>query len=178
VYLPGVSDETGPYVLRICLVRNPLEFNLLAGNGIMGITMKHLFTFLAAISLLICLFFVVLTATTFNSSKTVPLGERGERTYEFRADSLEFTYQGKLTTFDDRIGFSTEMTKKWGVEYDVQHRVKTDTLSDATGFVLVVPALYPIALFAILPIVWIVGVIGRKKARPVESSTDEPSDKI
>jgi hypothetical protein len=138
--------------------------------------MKHIFTFLAAVSLLICLFFVVITIMTFNGSKTISLGEHGDRTYSITADSLEFAYQGKLTTFDNRIGFTTEQSQKLGIEYDRQHRAKTDKLSEATGFVLVVPALYPIALFAILPIVWVVGAMSRKKRSSGAEATDEVSN--
>jgi hypothetical protein len=140
----------------------------------MAFTMKHLFTLLAAISLLICLFFVVMTATTFSSSKTIKLGERGDRTYSFTADSLEFTYQGKLTTFDNNVGFTTEKKDIMGMEYDKQHRKATNTLSDATGFVLVVPALYPVAVFAILPLAWVLGAMRKKKPMVAEASAGGP----
>jgi hypothetical protein len=127
--------------------------------------MKHLFTLIALISLLICLFCIGLTAMTMGSVKTIDLGQRGERTYSFSAQDMDFIYQGKLTTFDDRIGFKTEKhpVSSTGIEYDKQIRTATKTLPDATGFMLTVPAWYPIALFAILPIAWVVGAMRKKK---------------
>ena len=125
--------------------------------------MKHLFTLIAAISLLICLYLVFMTATTLSSEKVISLGQHGDRTYEFKADSLEFVYQGKLTTFDNNLGFKTEPKSFAGIEYDKQSRAATKTLPAATGFVMVIPALYPIALFAILPIVWLIGALRKKK---------------
>ena len=132
--------------------------------------MKHLFTLIALISLLICLFFVVMTATTMSSEKVIPLGQHGDRTYEFKADSLEFVYQGKLTTFDNVQGFKTEPSSFAGIEYDKQVRTATKDLPAATGFVTVIPALYPIALFAILPIVWLVGRLRKKKPNTAEGA--------
>jgi len=145
----------------------------------MALTMKHLFTLLAAISLLICAFFVVMTAMSFSSPKKMELGQHGERTYSLIADSLEFTYQGKLTTFDDKDGFSTDKKEIMGMNYDVQHRkainTPTKTMTEATGFILVVPALYPIAVFAILPLVWVVGAFRKKKPLPeVETAGGPP----
>ena len=136
--------------------------------------MKHIFTLIAGISLLICLFFVALTAMTFGSEKTFDLGQHGERTYSFKAQELEFVYQGKLTTFDNNIGFKTEQhpVSSTGIEYDKQIRTATKTLPAATGFVLSVPAWYPIALFAILPLVWVVGTL-RKKKPVAEAETEE-----
>jgi hypothetical protein len=128
--------------------------------------MKHIFTFIAAISLLICLFLVAMTAMTLNSEKTISLGERGDRTYSLKADSLEYVYQGKLTTFDNVQGFKTEPGSFAGIEYDKQVRAQTRTLPAATGFVLVIPALYPIALFAILPLVWVIGKFHKKSNKP------------
>lgn len=129
--------------------------------------MKHLFGLVALVSLLICLVFVVLAAMTLSSEKTIALGQSGERTYSFRADSLEFTYQGKLTTFDNVEGFTTTKSDFLGCEYDVQHRKAKGDMKEATGFILVVPAWYPIALFAILPIAWVVGRMrGKNRTAP------------
>ena len=128
-------------------------------------TMKHLFTLIAAVSLLICLFFVYLTATTMGNEKTFNLGQKGERTYTFSAQEMDFIYQGKLTTFAEGVGFSTEKHPlgPTGIEYDKQIRPEAKNLPAATGFMLTVPAWYPIALFAILPIVWLVGAMRKKK---------------
>jgi len=141
--------------------------------------MKHLFTLIAAVSLIICLFLIALTAMTMGSEKTFDLGQHGERTYSFKAQELEFVYQGKLTTFDNVIGFKTE-AHPWGptgIEYDRQIRAATKTLPAATGSVFSVPAWYPIAIFAILPLVWVVGAARRKKLVVTAASEDAPPAK-
>ena len=146
--------------------------------------MKHIFTLIAAISLIICLFLIGLTAMTMGNVKTFDLGQKGERTYSFSAQDMDFIYQGKLTTFDMVIGFQTEkhpielpVVGSTGIEYDKQIRKATKELSESTGFILTVPAWYPIALFAILPLVWVVGALRKKKKPVVESSDDAPAEK-
>ena len=135
--------------------------------------MKHLFTLIAAISLLICLYLVFMTATTLSSEKVISLGQHGDRTYQFKADSLEFEYSGRLTTFDNNVGFTTEPHSFAGIEYDKQIRAATKTRPAATGFVLVLPALIPIALFTLLPLVWLVGALRKKKPAIEPASTEQ-----
>lgn len=124
--------------------------------------MRHFFTAITAISLLLCLGFLVLMLMTWNSSRTFSLGESATNTR-----TLKFGEGGDLTYDSIQKGLGrVEMTQTQhdlaGISYIRSMR------GDIPGHNVVIPLFYPVVLFAILPLLWVLDLVkgrNRRKAR-------------
>jgi len=126
--------------------------------------MRTIFTLLAALSGLICLAFLAMALISGSKAQTFELGQDAEHTYTLKFDGFDIAYSGRVTDFGPR-GFNTKTETVAGITIDHQTR-EADPRRNfvaATGRTITVPALYPIALFALLPLLWIASRLGRKK---------------
>jgi hypothetical protein len=141
--------------------------------------MKHIFTFLAALSLLICLFFVVVTVATFNSSWEVPLGHTegpDGRTKSFDAKYGELVYNDELNDFG-RQGLTKTTDTHFG--YEIRKQTKPADprhgTAESTSYQYSFSPAIPIIVFAILPLGWLVAKFGgKRKPRPESGDSDPP----
>jgi hypothetical protein len=138
--------------------------------------MRTIFKIIAALSALISLAFLGLALVTGGKAKTLDLGKDAEHTYALKFDGFDIVYDGRVTNFGPR-GFSTKSDTTAGITIDHQTREADPrrNLTEAVGKKITIPALYPIALFAILPLLWIISKVGGKKkkspAADAESTT-------
>lgn len=126
--------------------------------------MRTVFTIIAALSGIICLAFIGMTAVTLGTPKMIGLGEDAEHTFNLRFDGLAIDYEGRLKTFGPN-GFQTKTSSTFGITTDHQIRAvdAKHNLTAGEGKLIEIPSLYPIALFGILPALWIVSRLGSKK---------------
>jgi hypothetical protein len=136
--------------------------------------MRTIFTIITAISALICFAFIGVALVTLAGPKVIGLGHNDQNTYQLKFDGLEMDYDGRVTTIGGG-GAKSNTTTTLGVDVIHQHRdVDADAhLPAGDGLVVSIPSFYPIALFAILPIIWVVATIGgkKKKSAPTGSET-------
>ena len=142
--------------------------------------MKHIFTALAALSLLVCLLFIVATVATFNSKWSFPLGHSGERTRSVDAAYGELRYNDELDDFGHVTGTKTN-EEHWGYEVHKETRpakARRGT-SEGVSYQYVISPAFPIVLFAILPLAWVVARLGGRKRRTGKASDagDQPTAK-
>ena len=105
--------------------------------------------------------------------RVIRLGEDAEHTFDVKFDGLAIDYEGRLKTFGPR-GFETQTTKTIGITTDHQIRAADprNNLTAGEGKLIEIPSLYPIAVFGILPLLWVVSSLGgRKKAKATEDAT-------
>ena len=142
--------------------------------------MKHIFTALAALSLLVCLLFIVATVATFNSTWNYSLGHSGERTRSVAVTYGELRYNDELDDFGHVTGTKSN-EEHWGYEVHKETRPANARrgTSEAVSYQYVISPAFPIVLFAILPLAWLVARLGGGKRRRGEASnkSDEPTAK-
>ena len=142
--------------------------------------MKLIFTAVAALSLLICLFFVVATAATFNSTWECPLGHAGQRTRSVAAGYGELRYNDQLPDFGRVVGTkSTEEHLVYEVHKETRPANPRTGEAEAVSYQYVISPAYPIVLFAILPLIWVVARRGgrRRKTDGHSDAGDQPAAK-
>jgi hypothetical protein len=142
--------------------------------------MKLIFTAVAALSLLICLFFVVATVATFNSSCECSLGHTGQRTRSVAAGYGELRYSDELADFG-RLGGTKSTEEHLGYELQKETRPADPRTgeAEAISYQYVISPAYPMVLFAILPLIWVVARMGgrRRKTGGHSDASDEPPAK-
>jgi hypothetical protein len=135
--------------------------------------MRTIFSIIAAISLVISFAFIGIAAVTMaGSPKSMSLGEDAEHTFAIKINGFDIDYEGRLKTFGPN-GFKTETTTYPGVTIDHQTRPADArrNIPAGEGKLIEVSSLYPIGVFGILPLIWVLTRKGKKKAPPAESET-------
>ena len=138
--------------------------------------MKHFFTILAALSMLLCLFFVVVTVATLNTSWEIPIGHTDQRTRSIAARYGELCYDDQLKDFD-RKGLTRTTEEHLGYEVRKVSWPANPKRgeSEATSYQYSMSPGYPIILFAILPIVWVAASLGGRKRKGRVDTDDSNS---
>jgi hypothetical protein len=141
--------------------------------------MKHIFTFFAALSLLLCLFFIVVTAATFNSSWEVQLAksESDQRTRSVGARYGELIYKDDLKDFGlTGLTKTTEEHLGYVVYKETKPANPKTGEAESTSYHYTLSPAYPIILFAILPLTWLVVRLGGQKRKAAGShDSEEPA---
>ena len=138
-------------------------------------TMRTIFAILAGLSALICFALIGITVATLGRAKVMKIREDSLHNYEIKFDGLAMAYEGRLkpVAFGPK-GFKTTTSDSMGIKTDHQ-TVAADpenNVSASEGKLTEIPSLYPIALFGILPLAWVVSKIGgKKKTLPADTTT-------
>jgi hypothetical protein len=136
---------------------------------------RHIFAILAVLSLLVCVFFIAITAASFATNIKIPLGRNEEKIYTFQVAFGEMSLNGWLTDFGRHGVTTTNQGYLWcNLQKQLRPADQRAAKPQATGFSFSFPAAYPIIIFALLPLIWMVERAHRRKqraARPEETSS-------